>query len=100
MVCQKSLKLGRLARQRMKFMCTKYGWNAKRSVHFIDVFMGGIFWGHLVLGIAIVWTKTHLYNPLLLLSWQQGLCLVPFVKVGKLIAPKFGELRPCYNSGV
>ena len=33
----------------MKFMCTKYGWNAKRSVHFIDVFMGGIFLGHPVL---------------------------------------------------
>ena len=30
----------------MKFMCTKYGWNAKKSVHFIDAFMGGIFWGH------------------------------------------------------
>ena len=30
----------------MKFMCTKYGWNAKKSVHFIDVFMGGIFLGH------------------------------------------------------
>ena len=42
MVCQKSLKLGRHVRQRMKFMCTKYGWNAKKSVHFIDVFMGAI----------------------------------------------------------
>ena len=30
----------------MKFMCTKYGWNAEKSVHFIDVFMGGIFLGH------------------------------------------------------
>ena len=45
MVSQKSLKLGRHVRERMKFMCTKYGWNAKKSVHFIDVFMGGIFLG-------------------------------------------------------
>ena len=89
MVCQTSLKLSRHFRQRMKFMCTKYEWNAKKSVHFIDVSMGGIFWGHPVLGTAIVWAKTHIYNPLLLLSWQQGLCLAPFVKVGKLIPPKF-----------
>ena len=25
----------------MKLMSTKYIWNAKKSVHFIDVFMGG-----------------------------------------------------------
>ena len=29
----------------MKFIYTKYGWNAKKSAHFIDVFMGGIFFG-------------------------------------------------------
>ena len=29
----------------MKFICTKYGWNAKKGAHFIDVFMGGIFFG-------------------------------------------------------
>ena len=33
----------------MKFMCTKYGINATKSVHFVDVFMGGIIWGHSVI---------------------------------------------------
>ena len=46
----------------------------------------------LILGTAVIWAKTHLYNPLLFLSWQQDLCLAPFAKVRKL--------RPCYNFGV
>ena len=45
----------------MKFTCTKYGWNAKMCVHFIDVFMGGIFWVTLyVVKIAdYKWTKAN-----------------------------------------
>ena len=29
----------------MQFLSTKYGINAKKSVHFVDVCMGGIFLG-------------------------------------------------------
>ena len=49
----------------MKFMHTKYGWNAKKSVHFIDVFMGGIFLGHPVFyRIFILYAPSSLYFQL------------------------------------
>ena len=44
-VGQKSLKLVGHVKQSMEFMCIKYGINAKKSVHFVDVFMDGIFGG-------------------------------------------------------